>query len=412
MTNLKLIHAFAALADLGQEIADTSDFREMIRTSLHLLLGSLAIRRGALAEFDASKQRLHFIALRSVTNGNLPSLALDNEDIGDLRHAGLSAIPLENGKSRQLFRFCLRHRSLLIATETHLLIPLIVREQLVGLVLLGEKLTGEPYTSEDDAILCALARHIGVGLQRYALTLEVQRQAKENHSLSNNLRDLYRNTVRALATAMDAKDKVTQGHAERVGLYCSIIARELGWNEEEIEGMTIAGYLHDIGKLVVERELINAPYPVDAKRCAELQRHPLVGYDILLPIKHPYIDIAATARYHHERPDGTGYPEGLTDQRIPLSAKIVAVADAFDGMTTAHPYRPRRDIETVLRELYTHAGTQFDNHVVAAFARALLRELDTEETHQHLVRTLERTYLRPQHIEPTLNKMIKELAAR
>lgn len=409
-SNRKLIHSFAALADLGQEIADANDFREMIRTSLHLLLGSLALQYGALAEFRWREEHFEFIAQRGLSGATLPPLRVDGEDVGDLRHLGLVGLTLHEGKSEQLFRFCLRHQTTLRASRAEILIPLVMGEQLVGLVLLGGKLSGEPITDEDRDILCALARHIGVGLQRYALKSQVQEQTQQNRELYDNLRNLNRSTVRALATAMDFKDKVMQGHAENVGLYCRIIAREMGWREEEVEGITTAGYLHDIGKLVVERELINAPYPINAKRSNELSQHPIVGYEILRPITHPFIDIAATARYHHERLDGTGYPDGLTAERIPMSAKIVAVADAFDEMMTDHPYRRGFALETACAELRQHAGTQFAPEVVVAFSRALLKEIDAESTDKRLVKMLRRDYLHPQRLAPQLEQLIKELA--
>ena len=404
-TDRKLIHAFAALADLGQEIADADNFHEMIRTSLLLLMGSLAIRRGALAEFNARFQTLHFMAIRGI-EGELSAVRLDAEDVDDLHDAGLNAIAVTNGQSEQLPRFSERHRSLLEATDAELLIPLVVRDELAGLVLLGGKLNEEPFSAEDGEIVCALARHIGVGLQRYALVAEVEQRTEENRELYGSLRDLYQNTVRALATALDFKDKTTQGHCERVGQYCGIIARELGWREEEIEGLTIAGYLHDVGKLAVERELINAPYPLDAKRSPEMRRHPQVGYAILAPIKHPYVDIAATARCHHERPDGTGYPDGLTDESIPLSAKIVAVADAFDEMTNDHSYRARLPIEKVISELRENSGAQFAPAVVAAFARAWLKDLRAAPADQRFALLLGHDYLRPQVCEPLLQELV------
>jgi hypothetical protein len=403
-TDRKLIHAFAALADLGQEIADADNFHEMIRTSLHLLLGSLAIRRGALAEHNEIWHTLHFIAARGLTE-SLSAVRLDPEDVEDLCAAGLKAISVKGVVADGLPRFSQRHRQMFETTRAELFIPLVVRGELAGAVLLGGKLNNEPFTGEDGEILCALARHIGVGLQRYTLIAEVKKRAEENKELYGNLRDLYQNTVRALATALDFKDKVTQGHSERVGVYCGLIARELGWREEEVEGIAIAGYLHDIGKLVVERELITAPYRIDAKRSPEMRRHPAVGYEILAPIRHPYIDIAATALCHHERPDGTGYPDGLSDASIPLSAKIVAVADAFDEMTTEHNYRQRLPIEKVISELRDNAGTQFAPEVVAAFGRALLKDLRAPSTEQKVGLMFGRGYLRPQISEPLLREL-------
>jgi GAF domain-containing protein len=174
-TDRKLIHAFAALADLGQEIADADNFQEMIRTSLHLLLGSLAIRRGALAEFNERFNTLHFMAVRGVSDV-LSAVRLDLDDVGDLHGAGLNAVAVENLRVAGLPRFSQRHRAMLETTQAEVLIPLVVSGELVGLVLLGGKLSGEAFSEEDGEIVCALARHIGVGLQRYALTAEVQKR--------------------------------------------------------------------------------------------------------------------------------------------------------------------------------------------------------------------------------------------
>jgi HD-GYP domain-containing protein (c-di-GMP phosphodiesterase class II) len=161
-----------------------------------------------------------------------------------------------------------------------------------------------------------MVRHVGVGIHTQQLFDKVEQRAEENRRLYEELRAIYRDTVRAFAAAIDIRDEYTQGHSERVGKYSEIIARELGWNDEEVEGIAIAGYLHDIGKLVVERDIINAPYKIDAKQSNELNRHPAAGFEILAPIQHPYADIPLTAKYHHERIDGRGYPDGLYDRSL------------------------------------------------------------------------------------------------
>ena len=137
----------------------------------------------------------------------------------------------------------------------------------------------------------------------------------------DNLRLTYKDTVKAFATAIDCKDKYTEGHSVRVGRYTEIIAAELGWNNEQTEGAAVAGYLHDVGKLTVESKIINAPYRINAKESAELNKHPAVGYEILLPIHHPYTDVPLAAKYHHERLDGRGYPDGLDGQRNSVYCK-------------------------------------------------------------------------------------------
>ena len=171
------------------------------------------------------------------------------------------------------------------------MIPMVVRGELTGLVLLGGKASGEPFTEDDLEVIRAMVRHIGVGIHTHRLFDQVEQRAEENRRLYDDLRAIYRDTVRAFAAAIDIKDKYTQGHSERVGKYSEIIAREMGWPDEEVEGIAIAGYLHDIGKLVVERDIINAPYKIDAKQSSELNRHPAAGYEILSPIHHPYADI-------------------------------------------------------------------------------------------------------------------------
>jgi HD-GYP domain-containing protein (c-di-GMP phosphodiesterase class II) len=182
----------------------------------------------------------------------------------------------------------------------------------------------------------------------------------------------------------------------------------MGWGEEEVEGIAIAGYLHDIGKLVVDRDIINAPYRIDAKQSSELNRHPAAGYEILRPINHPFADIPLMARYHHERPDGRGYPEGLTDEQIPLGAKIVSLADSFDAMTTDRPYRRRRSFDEVVEDFRRNTGKQFSPDVVAAFCRALLKEARGETRPRTMIRLLGKDYIEDQTL-PALEQLINDL---
>jgi len=286
---------------------------------------------------------------------------------------------------------------------------MVVRGELAGFVLIGGKASGEPFTADDLEVMKSMVRHIGVGIHTHRLLGEVKQQALENRRLYEDLRAIYRDTVRAFAAAIDIKDKYTQGHSERVGKYSEMIARELGFGEEEVEGMAIAGYLHDVGKLVVERDIINAPYRIDAKQSSELNRHPAAGFEILSPIHHPYADIPLMAKYHHERMDGRGYPDGLTDLQIPLGAKIVTLADSFDAMTTDRPYKTRRTFDEVIHDLRQNTGSQFDPIVVVAFCRALLKELNGEIKERRFQKMLGKNYLDATKDIPLLNELLAEL---
>lgn len=400
----KLIYTFGALADLGQEIAGTGDFSEMVRTSLHLLLGTLALRRGAVAEC-VNGTSLQCVAVWGLGDEVLREFAITDAEKLELINAEARDCLVRESE----LGFISRQPERLAGEGIELVLPMIVRGEVTGLVLLGGKASGEEFSAGDFDTIKAMVRHIGVGIHTHRLLEQVAQRAAENRRLYEDLRAIYRDTVRAFAAAIDIKDKYTQGHSERVGRYSEIIAREMGWSEEAVEGIQIAGYLHDIGKLVVDRDIINAPYHINAKLSSDLNRHPAAGYEILSPINHPYADIPLMAKYHHERLDGRGYPDGLTDEQIPMGAKIVSLADSFDAMTTDRPYRRRRSFEDVVRDLRENSGKQFDGKVVAAFARAILKEVIGEAQKKPITKMLGKSYLEGDNVATLLSDLIVDL---
>jgi hypothetical protein len=404
----KVLHAFAALADLGEEIAETDDFEEMVRSALHIVLGAFGIRRGVVAEFERDSSTLRVVATRGF-GATFPPKISTLLTIG----AGHSDAAQTNGGSRiksslDLSKVEREIKDHFEGGEVEFVMPLVVRGELVGAILLGGKASAESFSSEDREVIRSLGRHIGVGLHNHRLLREVERRAEENRRLYEDLKGIYKETVRAFAAAIDCKDKYTQGHSERVGKYSEIIAREMGWDEGEVEGIAIAGYLHDIGKLVVDRDIINAPYRINAKESSELNRHPAAGYEILRPISHPFADIPLMARHHHERPDGRGYPDGLKDEEIPIGAKIVSLADSFDAMTTDRPYRRRREFAEVITDFRRNSGKQFSPPVVAAFCRAILKEARGDTRPRTIIRLLGKDYVDEQTL-PALEQLISDL---
>src|SRR6476661_2000557 len=401
----KLIHTFGALADLGQEVANTGDFTEMVRTSLHLLLGTLALRRGAVAECNDAAP-LGCVAIWGLGHTFLEEFSVNEQEREELLSIETPALLVREANGS----FLRRYQDRLTSEGIELVVPMIVRQELTGFVLLGGKASGEEFSTDDFETIRAMVRHIGVGIHTHRLIEQVAQRAEENRRLYEELRAIYRDTVRAFAAAIDIKDKYTQGHSERVGRYSEIIARAMGWSEDEVEGIQIAGYLHDVGKLVVDRDIINAPYNINAKESSELNRHPAAGYEILAPINHPYADIPLMAKYHHERLDGRGYPDGLTDEQIPLGAKIVSLADSFDAMTTDRPYRRRRLLEDVVRDLRENSGKQFDGKVVAAFARAILKEVNGVAKERRITKMLGKDYLQGENVATLLKDLISDLS--
>ncbi|MEU1125941.1 HD-GYP domain-containing protein [Streptomyces sp. NPDC005899] len=182
----------------------------------------------------------------------------------------------------------------------------------------------------------------------------------------------HRATIRALVQAVDIKDGYTRGHSERVGRASELIARELGMEAERTEALRFAGILHDVGKLGVPTRILrkDGPLTPDERRAIEL--HPEYGHEIVRGIG--FLDEARAAiLHHHERLDGSGYPYGLAGEEIPEFARVVAVADAFDAMTSTRSYRRARPVPTAVRELERCAGSQFDPRMVRALVRALDR---------------------------------------
>src|SRR6185295_16190907 len=223
--NQRLLHTFAALADLGQEIANTADFEEMLRASFHLLLGSVAVRRGAVAKYDRGRDALRLIAARGLEQNPDSTLLIDRDHARFLAGLGAS-LTLKDGTD-QAQRFMEDHKAAFTSAEVELLLPLVVRERLIGVVLLGGKASGEEFTEEDLEILSALSRHIAVGINSHHLLEEVKLKVEENRQLYDGLRTIYKETVRAFAAAIDMKDRYTQGHSVRVGKYSEVIAREM-----------------------------------------------------------------------------------------------------------------------------------------------------------------------------------------
>ncbi|MFF8287931.1 HD-GYP domain-containing protein [Streptomyces sp. NPDC016309] len=185
-------------------------------------------------------------------------------------------------------------------------------------------------------------------------------------------RAAHQATIRALVQAVDIKDAYTRGHSERVGRASVLIARELGMEEDRLDVIRFAGILHDVGKLGVPTRVLRKDGPLTPQERRVIELHPEYGHEIVRGIGF-LGEARAAILHHHERMDGSGYPYGLSGDRIPEAARVVAVADAFDAMTSTRSYRRARPVATAVAELERCAGRQFDPRMVRALTRALDR---------------------------------------
>lgn len=191
----------------------------------------------------------------------------------------------------------------------------------------------------------------------------------------NDIQTLSVEVMEALAHTIDAKDEYTRGHSIRVAKYSRMIAGKMGLSSEQCENIYYMGLLHDIGKIGVPKEIINKPGKLTDKEFDEIKKHPVTGYDILAEIKsHPNLSIGA--RWHHERIDGKGYPDHKSGEEIPMEARIIAVADSYDAMTSNRSYRNYLPQDVVKSEIEKNIGSQFDE--VAAKCMMQIIDEDTE----------------------------------
>lgn len=195
------------------------------------------------------------------------------------------------------------------------------------------------------------------------------RLTRSQQLLVAQLQQAYEASLTVLANAIDIRDPYTRGHVERVTAYTQELANQLGINGQVLENLRFGAILHDIGKIIVQENSLFKQDPLDENEWFEIKKHPVTGADMIKDI--PFLASAMpVVRYHHERWDGSGYPEHLSGYQIPIGARIVAVADGFDAMTIDRPYRSALSLQQAYDEILRCSGGQFDPEVVRAFQQA------------------------------------------
>lgn len=198
----------------------------------------------------------------------------------------------------------------------------------------------------------------------------IERAVDEIREAANTNRELFIGTVRMLANAIDAKDPYTRGHSERVAFYSSVLAREMGMSDAEIENVHLSGLIHDVGKIGIEDRILRKPAALTDEEYEIMKQHPTKGAQILEAV--PKLKaLAGPGLQHHENVDGSGYPDGLKGDEIPLLGRMVSVADAFDAMTTDRPYSKAMTFDAAVARLQFLSGKKFDSQCVDAMARAV-----------------------------------------
>jgi len=260
--------------------------------------------------------------------------------------------------------------------------PLIVRGEVAGVLGLARTEPGATFSLEDQRLVERFAQIASLAIERVSLhaelhhELEQRRGAEEEllHTIARlthselALKQSHEEMVRRLASAAEQRDGATGRHIERVSTTCEQVARRLGLDDAFCEALRLASPLHDVGKIAIRDDVLLKAAPLDDEERAEIQRHAEIGHRMLCDAGSELLDLAATiALTHHERFDGTGYPQGLHGEEIPLEGRIAAIADVFDALTSDRVYRPAFPLEQALAMMRAGSGTQFDPVVLDAF---------------------------------------------
>jgi putative two-component system response regulator len=205
-------------------------------------------------------------------------------------------------------------------------------------------------------------------LEQFTRSLTEQGQCGPGHEIPPAVVD----TVTSLALAIDAKDHYTQGHSQKVSAYAVMIAQALNLNQKEVEEIRLAGLLHDIGKVGIPEIILNKSGPLDSEEWETMKTHTLLGAKILEPLEAMNL-IRLMVRHHHEFYDGTGYPDRLRGEKIPYGARIIAIADAYDTITSERTYKKPRRPDEAFSELQRCAASQFDPEILRVFIETMRR---------------------------------------
>lgn len=288
-------------------------------------------------------------ALSALTKKNFDILILDFSTITDEK---LSILKEIRNCDQELY-------IILLINSTNLPIP--IKEL--------KKLSVQGYCEKDDK-LEQLPLFIEAAVKSINQMKTIKLINEELLQSKNKLEKAYLESVETLRYTVEAKDNYTKGHSDRVSAYSVLIGKSLGLPQSDIETLRIGGLFHDVGKIGISDSILLKNGKLTNQEYDEIKRHPIIGKNILSNAEI-FGDIIPIVLYHHERYDGKGYPYGLSDKDIPFLARIVAVADAFDAMTSKRSYRDELDLNYVKEELRAKTGTQFDPIVTATFLNIL-----------------------------------------
>jgi putative nucleotidyltransferase with HDIG domain len=366
----RLLRTVEALSDLGPQMTAEREFPQSARSMVSAVLQAGGAREAVLFTYSDRPSLLSSLASDGFALMPEPAVipllpkhfhALQSARGPVILNAGVYDVYLSsNGNvAPELFK-CIA--------------PLKIAGKLVGMVALGRRDGDAIYDIDELEALDLLCHYIALAVHNHALTQTLAQRVSENLRLLGSLHGFYDTALEAFATAIDIKHVDIHGHSLRVGRYASGIGEALGLEPGDIAALRSAGYLHDIGKVAVDKHLFGKPSALEPEEFREMADHTVVGHQIVSGVQFPWPRIPEIVRSHHERGDGSGYPDGLMMEDLAMPVRIVALADTFDAMTSPRPYREPISVGGTLSEIVRMTPEKFDPNAVHALLVQIRRD--------------------------------------
>jgi HD-GYP domain-containing protein (c-di-GMP phosphodiesterase class II) len=349
------VERLALLSQLGQILNSTLDHKEIRRRAMEAATQLMKAEAGSLLLVDEGKRQLYFEVALGNREEDIKRIPLNfGEGIaGWVAQNGKPLIVNSPKKDPRFFKGVDERTE--FKTRNIICVPVRVKEKIIGVLEAINKQERGGFNRADLSLFISLADQVAIAL--------------DNSRLYQELEEMFFQTTDSLADAIEKRDPYTGGHTQRVTQYSLAIAKYLQLNPLEKKWLKITSVLHDIGKVGIEDQILRKPERLSPDESEIIKRHCNIGVEIIKHIRQLRESIPGV-KYHHEQLDGKGYPNGLKGEEIPALAKIIAVADTFDAMTTDRPYRIAMEREAAVKELEKCSGTQFDEKVVEAFIQA------------------------------------------
>jgi len=350
---------FSTLYEVSKVLSSTIEFSDLLSFIIDCSVETMHADIGSIMLLDKGDNELRIVVSRGLSPEIVKGTHLK---LGE----GIAGWVAEKGKPLLLndvvsdSRF--KNHEMRKELYSAISVPLKVKEEVIGVINIGN-ISSREFIDDDLRLLSTLTGEAAVSIY--------------NAQLFDELEEVYIETVKAFVETIEAKDSYTRGHSENVTRYAMLISDKLGFSEEDNGVLRTAGLLHDIGKIGIREGILNKPSSLSDEEYNIIKTHPEIGIKIIgrVPKLKKVVPIVL---HHHERYDGRGYSAGLKGEEIPLGARILAVADSFDAMTSARPYRSALSFREAVKELKKNTGKQFDPYIVEVFLSAL-EEVDLKE---------------------------------